>query len=348
MLQSSTVPLAPASPPTDGQGREALRPPLLEQVIGAGVLIVPALATALAIVLMCLDGISRVSALMLIVMYTLTGFGICIGYHRLGTHNSFKTLPVIRAFFGVLGSMAAQGPMFYWIAIHRRHHATADHEGDPHSPNAYGKGLSGLLRGLWHAHIGWFFEMHANMLGVLSTKLALEHEDTNQERYIPDLIRDPWLVWVNRLYFLWVALGLALPAAGAWLLTGTWSGTLLGLLWGGMVRMFLVTQATASIASLSHVFGSRPYQTRDGSRNSFISAVITFGEGWHNNHHAFPTSAWHGLRWWEIDMTGWLITAMKLVGLAWDVKVPTRRAMEAARRAEQAIPVVEASPASLP
>ena len=309
-----------------------VRPPLLEQLVAVAVLSIPALATVAGFVQLCLYGISGTSLLMLVVMYVLTINGIGIGYHRLASHNAFQTHRLLRAFFAIFGLMAAQGPIFYWVAIHRRHHATSDRPGDPHSPLGHGSGLRGLLRGLWHAHVGWLFDMHANMLGVYSFKVAREHEDTNWDRYIPDLLRDPILVWVNRMYFLWLALGLALPAAAAFALTGSWTEALLGMLWGGLVRIFLVQHATALIASVAHVHGTAPFRTPDGSRNSYLCALPTLGE-WHNNHHAFPSSAWHGLRWWQIDMSGRLIHLMSLVGLAWNVKTPSPRAIEAVRKA---------------
>lgn len=224
--------------------RSAVRPPLLEQLVAVAVLSIPVLATVAGLVQLCFYGISGTSALMLVVMYVLTINGIGIGYHRLASHNAFQTHRVLRAIFAIFGLMAAQGPIFYWVAIHRRHHATSDRPGDPHSPLGHGSGLRGLLRGLWHSHVGWLFDMHANMLGVYSFKVAREHEDTNWDRYIPDLLRDPLLVWVNRTYFLWLAVGLAMPAAAAFVLTGSWTEAMLGLLWGGLVRIFLVQHAT--------------------------------------------------------------------------------------------------------
>jgi stearoyl-CoA desaturase (delta-9 desaturase) len=299
-------------------------------LVAVAVLGIPILGTVAGVVQLCCYGISWTSILMLSVMYVLTVFGISIGYHRLASHNSFQTYPVVRAFFAILGLMTGQGPIFYWAALHRRHHATSDRPGDPHSPLGHGDGLRGFLLGLWHSHVGWPFALHANPLGVYSLTVAREHEYANWEHYIPDLLRDPLLVWVNRLYFLWLGLGLALPAAAAYALTGSWTEALLGLLWGGLVRIFLVQQATALIASIAHIIGTTPFRTQDDSRNSYLCALPTLGE-WHNNHHAFPSSAVQGLRWWEIDVSAWLIHLMARLGLAWSVKVPNSRALEAAR-----------------
>lgn len=331
MSRSNVAPSSSIAALSEQSTRSAVRPPLLEQLVAVAVLGIPALATVAGIVQLCVYGISGTSILVLVVMYVLTVNGIGIGFHRLASHNAFQTHRGVRAIFAILGLMAAQGPILYWAAIHRRHHATSDRAGDPHSPLGHGDGLRGLLRGLWYAHVGWLFAIHANPLGVYRLEVAREHEDTNWEHYIPDLLRDPLLVAVNRLYFVWLALGLALPAAAAFALTGSWTEALLGLLWGGLVRIFLGQQATALVVSLAHVHGSAPFRTQDGSKNSFLCALPSFGE-WHNNHHAFPSSAWQGLRWWQIDLSGRLIHLMSLLGLVWNVKVPSPRALETARK----------------
>jgi stearoyl-CoA desaturase (Delta-9 desaturase) len=249
----------------------------------------------------------------LVTMYIVTGLGISVGFHRLLTHRAFETGRVLRVLLSIAGSMAAQRSAIEWAAIHRRHHMFSDEPGDPHSPLGRAGSLLGLLRGLWHAQVGWL--------------LVPEH--TSARHYAPDLLQDRAVFLVSRLYFVWVFLGLALPALAGWLLTGTWLGAWQGFLWGGLVRAFLMFNATGTVNSLSHVFGRRPFPTDDGSRNNVLVALVAFGEGWHNNHHAFPTSAPLGLRWWQLDLGFWLIRALECVGLAWNVKRPTAQQIEA-------------------
>lgn len=253
---------------------------------------------------------------LLIAMYSLTTFGIGIGYHRLLSHRSFQTSAPIRALFAILGSMAGQGPPLFWAAVHRRHHKYSDQPGDPHSPNLHGGGVWGVLRGFWHAHTGWLFV----------------HEITDWGRWIPDLLQDRLLFRINRLYFLWMLLGLAIPATIGGLLSGTWRGAGLGMLWGGLVRMFLLHHSTWGINSVTHLWGTRPYKSNDYSRNNALVALMTYGEGWHNNHHAFPHSALHGLRWWQVDISGLVIRTLQACGLAWDVKRPSPAACRKAQR----------------
>jgi stearoyl-CoA desaturase (delta-9 desaturase) len=289
-----------------------------ERRVALLVVILPVVGLFAGIALMWGRGVGRLELGLLAGMYFLTSIGIGIGYHRLVSHGSFRTPPAVRVVFAVLGSMAAQGPVLYWAAIHRRHHSCSDREGDPHSPHYdRGDGVLGLLVGLWHAHVGWLFH----------------HEVTDWGRYITDLLRDRGLFLVNRLYALWVLLGLAIPTALGGLLAGTWRGALMGLLFGGLIRIFLVHHVTWSVNSLCHVYGTAPFRAPDESRNNAWIAVPSFGEGWHNNHHAFPYSAFHGLRWWEFDLNAWIIRGMESVGLAWDLKAPTPEMLRQARRA---------------
>jgi stearoyl-CoA desaturase (delta-9 desaturase) len=241
----------------------------------------------------------------LAVSYSLTGAGITVGYHRLFTHRSFKTGRPLRALFAVLGSAAVEGPVIEWVSTHRKHHRFSDRPGDPHSPHVdHGAGWLGALRGLFHAHVGWMLR------GI---------DRANPERYAKDLLADPVLRTVNRTFFLWVLLGLAFPFGLGLALTGSPIGGLTGLLWGGAVRILFLHHATFSINSLCHFFGRRRFPTSDHSRNLAWLALPTFGEAWHNNHHAFPTSAHHGLTRWQLDPGGWLIDGLERVGLAWDV-----------------------------
>jgi len=238
-------------------------------------------------------------------MYALTGLGITVGFHRLFTHRSFKTGKAVRAVLAALGSMAIEGPVISWVADHRKHHVFSDQEGDPHSPHVdHGHGLKGALRGLMHAHLGWLF---------IHTQRGLK------SRYAPDLIADPIVNWVSRTFLLWVIASLTLPFLLGWAIGGTLDAALTGLLWGGAVRMLVLHHSTYSINSLCHFFGRQRFKTGDESRNLWWLSVFTFGESWHNNHHAFPTSARHGLGRFQIDTSAWVIWALEKTGLAWDV-----------------------------
>jgi stearoyl-CoA desaturase (delta-9 desaturase) len=239
------------------------------------------------------------------VCYLLTGIGITVGFHRLYTHRSFKTSAPLRLLFGALGSAAVEGPLIEWVSNHRKHHQFSDEPGDPHSPHVdHGAGLRGALAGLYHAHLGWILNGEA---------LA------DEQHYGKDLLADPLARFIDRAFLLWVLAGMALPFALGYALTGSVVGGLTGLLWGGAVRMFLLHHATFSINSLCHFFGRRSFSTSDQSRNLGWLALPTLGEAWHNNHHAFPTSARHGLRWWQVDDSGWLIVALERLGLVWGV-----------------------------
>lgn len=243
--------------------------------------------------------------IVLVITYLLTGMGITVGFHRLLTHRSFKTSPALRALLAALGSAAVEGPVIEWVANHRKHHRFSDEPGDPHSPHVgHPSGWRGAVAGLFHAHLGWILGGDA---------LA------DRERYAKDLLADPVVSFVDRTFLLWVLLGLAFPFGLGVALTGSLVGGLTALLWGGAVRMFLLHHATFSINSLCHFFGRRSFATSDQSRNLLWLALPTLGEAWHNNHHAFPTSARHGLRWWQLDPSGWLIAALQRLGLVWDV-----------------------------
>ncbi len=239
------------------------------------------------------------------VFYVLTGLGVTVGFHRLFTHRSFKAKPAVRGTLAVLGSIAIEGPVISWVADHRKHHAFSDKPGDPHSPHVdHGRGLRGELRGFVHAHIGWLF---------------VHDQRGSRSRYAPDLLRDPVVSFVDRTFVLWAVGGLLLPFALGAAIGGSVAAGLTALLWGGLVRLFVLHHLTYSINSVCHVFGRRRFATTDESRNVFWLALPTFGEAWHNNHHAFPTSAQHGLGRWELDPSALVIRGLEATGLAWDV-----------------------------
>jgi stearoyl-CoA desaturase (delta-9 desaturase) len=250
-------------------------------------------------------------------IYFLTGFGITIGFHRLLTHRSFQTHPWLRGVFAALGSAAIEGPVISWVADHRKHHACSDREGDPHSPHVgHGAGWKGALKGFFHAHLGWIF---------------IHTERGNKQRFAPDLLADPVVSYVNRTFFLWAVLGFLAAFGLGYAIGGDLAAGLTGLLWGGAVRVFLLHHVTYSINSLCHMFGRQPFKTKDESRNLAWLAVPTMGEAWHNNHHAFPTSAVHGLGRWQFDLSAMVITGLEKVGLVWDVVriAPERQAAKA-------------------
>jgi stearoyl-CoA desaturase (Delta-9 desaturase) len=240
-----------------------------------------------------------------VVMYVLSGLGVTVGFHRLFTHRSFKTSRALRFVFAVLGSVAIEGPVISWVADHRKHHAFSDRAGDPHSPHVdHGVGWRGILRGLAHAHVGWLF---------------VHTQRGSRERYAPDLLADPVVAFVDRTFFVWAIGGLGAAFGLGYAIGGNLRAGLTGLLWGGAVRMLLLHHVTYSINSLCHFFGRRDYVTDDHSRNLAWLAPLSFGEAWHNNHHAFPTSASHGLSWRQPDISAWVIRAMEKTGLCWDV-----------------------------
>jgi stearoyl-CoA desaturase (Delta-9 desaturase) len=239
-------------------------------------------------------------------LYLLTALGVTLGYHRMFTHRAFESSRAFRAIVAVLGSMAVQGSVITWVADHRKHHTFTDQEGDPHSPHLAGPGFWGAVKGLWHAHVGWLFES----VGT-----------AERERFAPDLLKDRVLRVVDKLFFLWVGLSLAIPFALGWLIGGGLGAALTALLWGGFVRVFLLHHVTWSINSVCHFIGRKRFAIDDESRNVFWLAPLSMGEAWHHNHHAFPTSAFHGLSPWEraADPTGLLIAVLEKLGIVWNV-----------------------------
>jgi stearoyl-CoA desaturase (delta-9 desaturase) len=264
----------------------------------------PAVGFVVAVVLLWNWLVDWSDLAVMLIMYVLTGYGVTLGFHRLLTHRSFQTHKPVEYAFAIAGSMAVQGPVMSWVADHRKHHAHTDVDGDPHSPHGHGGGFRGAVAGLWYAHMGWLFDR------------AGQAEHT---RYARDLHEDRGMRFIHRMFLVWVLAGLALPFGLGYLIDGTLSGALTAALWGGAVRIFALHHLTWSINSVCHFFGTRRFAIDDQSTNVFWLAPFTFGEAWHHNHHAFPRSAFHGLRRWELDPTAWAIRAMKALRLAWNV-----------------------------
>jgi stearoyl-CoA desaturase (Delta-9 desaturase) len=290
----------------------------ISNLIGA---IVPFIAFLTAIALLWNEYVGWHDLAVLALMYVITGLGITVGYHRMLTHRSFQTYKPIEYLWAFLGSMAVQGPVIAWVADHRKHHAHTDEEGDPHSPHVgHGDGILGALHGLWYAHMGWLFDAHGRADG---------------ERYARDLVEDRGMRLMSRQFLSIVLIGLLIPAGLGYLLTGgTLKGAITGLVWGGLVRIFMLHHVTWSINSVCHFFGRRRFDIEDHSTNVFWLALPSFGESWHHNHHAFPRSAVHGLKWWEVDTSAMVIRAMKRLHLAWNVVeiTPERQAQKMAAK----------------
>jgi stearoyl-CoA desaturase (delta-9 desaturase) len=272
--------------------------------------VVPLAGAALAMVMLWGRAFRWVDVLLLVSMYTLCAFGTTIGFHRYFTHKGFEARLPVKITLGILGCMTMQGPIIQWVTDHRKHHALSDQPGDPHSPHAgYGSGVWGRARGFAHAHVGWMF-----------SNLGMEQGRV----YGKDLYEDRVIVWIDRLYLLWVVLSLGIPFAIGYAVGG--GSVLLGLealVWGGLFRIFLYQHATFSVNSICHMFGRQDYRSRDEARNNWIVALLVFGEGWHNNHHAFPASARHGLHRFQLDVSWWVIRVLERVRLVWNVKTPS-------------------------
>jgi stearoyl-CoA desaturase (delta-9 desaturase) len=267
----------------------------------AGV-VVPFVGVLVAIVLLWNRAVDATDLAILVIMYMLTAAGVTIGFHRLLTHRAFQTYPWLEHTFAVLGSLSVQGSVMDWVADHRKHHAFTDVEGDPHSPHVgHGSGLSGL----WHSHVGWLLETQGQ---------------SDWKKFAPDLYEDPGMRTIGRRFPLLALASLLIPAAAGFVLHGfTAEGALRGLVWGGLVRIFFVHHITWSVNSVCHFFGSRRFDVDDHSTNVGWLALFSLGESWHHNHHAFPRSAFHGLRWYEFDPSGLIILLMARLGLAWNV-----------------------------
>jgi len=276
----------------------------LQRNVTLAAVILPFVAFVAGVVLLWNDLVGASDLAILAAMYLPTALGITIGYHRLFTHRAFEAKPWVRYTFAVLGSLAVQGSVIDWVADHRKHHAFTDTEGDPHSPHGHGDGLRGALSGLWYAHMGWLVDTQGQ---------------ATKRRFAPELLEDPVMRRINGAFLPLVGLSLLIPALAGFAITGTLAGAFTGMLWGGLVRIFLVHHVTWSINSVCHFFGRRRFDVDDESTNVFWLAIPSLGESWHHNHHAFPRAAQQGLRWWEIDISAAIITLMEKLGLAWNV-----------------------------
>ena len=280
----------------------------ISQLVTIVAVVVPPLGVLSAMGLLWGVAFHPLDLVLFAVFYVLCAFGTTIGFHRYFTHRGFETGPVLKAVFAILGCMTVQGPLTQWVTDHRKHHALSDRPGDPHSPHVgRGDGAFGALRGFVHAHVGWLF-----------SNLGMEQG----REYGKDLYEDRLLRTIDRLYLLWAALTLALPFAIGYWLGGSVGAGLEGLVWGGLIRIFAYQHATFSVNSICHMFGRQHYRSRDEARNNRLVALLVFGEGWHNNHHAFPASARHGLDRGQIDVSWWVIRGLERLGLVWNVKVP--------------------------
>jgi stearoyl-CoA desaturase (delta-9 desaturase) len=280
---------------------------MVEQTLLYVIVIVPFLALLGAVAVAWGWGISWVDVGLAITFYLVAGLGVTVGFHRYFTHGGFKAKRWLRLTLAVAGSLSVEGGVIRWVADHRRHHAFSDKEGDPHSPWRYGETVPALLKGLWFAHVGWLFDV----------------EHTNQKRFTPDLLADKGIVKIEKVFPQLVLVSFFLPAVLGGLITMSWAGALSAFFWASLVRIALLHHVTWSINSICHAIGERPFAARDKSANFWPLAILSFGESWHNSHHADPSMARHGVLRGQIDISARLIWFFEKLGWVWDVKWPT-------------------------
>jgi stearoyl-CoA desaturase (Delta-9 desaturase) len=273
---------------------------------------VPFVALAAAVPVLWGWGLTWTDLIIAVVMYAISGHGVTVGFHRLFTHSSFKAKKALRVVLAIAGSLAVQGPVIRWVADHRKHHRYSDRDGDPHSPWRYGETVPALMKGLWHAHIGWLYNA----------------EQTSQQQYAPDLLKDRAIVRVSRAFPYLVLVSLLLPAAVGGLVTWSWQGVLTAFFWGSLVRIALLHHTTWSINSICHAVGERPFRSRDRSGNVWWLAVLSMGESWHNLHHSDPTSARHGVLRGQLDSSARIIWVFEKFGWVRDVRWPSRERID--------------------
>lgn len=284
----------------------------LQRAITGLLVIGPLVAVVISVPLLWGRAVHPRDLVLAVVLYAVTGHGVTVGFHRLFTHRSFKPTRPLKIALAIAGSMAIEGSIVSWVANHRRHHMFSDTNGDPHSPHDRGVGVLGQIRGFVHAHVGWLFR------GTSSSA----------ERFAPDLLRDPDIALVSRLFPVFAAASLALPFLLGWGLSRTLVGGLTALLWAGLVRMAALHHVTWSVNSVCHMFGRAPWATNDRSRNFAPLAIVSMGESWHNLHHAYPSSARHGIGRGEFDSSAALIGVFERVGWATKVRWPTAERLE--------------------
>jgi stearoyl-CoA desaturase (Delta-9 desaturase) len=284
------------------------RKPRRERIALYVVILGPFLAVLAALPVAVHWGLTWDVVALTVVSYVVSMLGITVGYHRLFTHRSFRARRGLKIALAVAGSFGVQGPLVRWAADHRRHHAFSDRNGDPHSPWRYGTSVWALVKGMAFAHVGWMFD----------------GKPADQARYVPDLLADPDLVRISRLFGPIAGLGLILPALGV-LAAGAPAGrALTALLWAGLVRVFLVHHVTWSVNSVCHVVGARPFASRDRSANVWPLALLSMGESWHNGHHAMPSSARHGVVRGQLDISAATIALFERLGWVTDGHWPQR------------------------
>ncbi|ACU69122.1 Stearoyl-CoA 9-desaturase [Catenulispora acidiphila DSM 44928] len=320
MTQTSVPQQQPTAPATVRGTRGGETQSFKERIALSFVIGVPFAALVIAVPVVWGWGMTWTDLIIAVVMYAISGHGVTVGFHRLFTHSSFKAKKALRVGLAIAGSLAVQGPVIRWVADHRKHHRYSDHDGDPHSPWRYGETLPALMKGLWHAHIGWLYNA----------------EQTNQQQYAPDLLKDRAIVRVSRAFPYLVLVSLLLPAAVGGLVTWSWQGILTAFFWGSLVRIALLHHTTWSINSICHAVGERPFRSRDRSGNVWWLAVLSMGESWHNLHHSDPTAARHGVLRGQIDSSARIIWLFEKFGWVRDVRWPSRERVALKLRGEAA------------
>lgn len=308
-VQQHNVSYPPGIAPLVGWGA------VVKKLTALTVMLVPLAGFIVAVYLISVGRFSGVDLFLFFIMYFLQMAGITIGFHRYLAHKTFSTSRFFEAILLICGSMAAQGPIMFWVTTHRRHHAYSDKVGDPHSPNLHGNGFLGKLQGLWYAHMPWMLAKDVSMWRF----------------FAPDIIKDRRLFFFHQTYLFWIVLGLVIPAFIGGMVGGTLEAAFSGFIFGGLARIFVANQAAWCVGSICHMFGSRPFRTGDKSSNNWVVALFTFGEGLQNNHHAFPGSYRHGVKWWEPDLSGWILFLLGKIGVVWDLRSPNESMIKKAR-----------------